>query len=180
MAAKRWQESEVLQSQTLSRQRVVLGDTHPDTLSSLNNLQYAYFQQKRYADAFPIAEEVLHRRAEVSGKDHPNTIGAMHNVATIYEALGDLDKAEQVELSALTSNRRVLGDRHPSTLTTWEAYARILEKKGRKREALVELQAILETVGDQVDRPYPQIRERIQKRRMALSDAAGDASGRKR
>ena len=50
---KRWEEFDRLSSDTLARQRRVLGDNHQDTLDSLANLQVSYFARGRYEEALP-------------------------------------------------------------------------------------------------------------------------------
>jgi hypothetical protein len=62
MIEVRWDEFERLASDVLARQRRVLGDAHADTLSSLNNLQYFYYQRGRFAEAEPLAVAVLEGR----------------------------------------------------------------------------------------------------------------------
>ena len=56
------------------RQRRVLGYAHADTLSSLNNLRYVYYNLGRYAEAEPLAVEVAEAKGRLHGDDHPETL----------------------------------------------------------------------------------------------------------
>jgi hypothetical protein len=48
--------------EVLLLQREILGDKHPDTISSMTYLVTTYFSQMRYADAERIEEEILRLR----------------------------------------------------------------------------------------------------------------------
>ncbi|MGH3156065.1 MAG: tetratricopeptide repeat protein, partial [Streptosporangiaceae bacterium] len=52
----------------------VLGDTHPDTLTSRSNLASAYQEAGRVAEAIPLFERTLADRERVLGDTHPDTL----------------------------------------------------------------------------------------------------------
>ena len=52
----------------------MLGQQHPNTLISMNNLAALYFIQGRYELAEPIFQKTLDLRREVSGQQHPYTL----------------------------------------------------------------------------------------------------------
>ena len=54
--------------------RSTLGETYPDTLSSLNNLAIAVAQQGNYAEAEKLHRECVDGTEKVLGKGHPNTV----------------------------------------------------------------------------------------------------------
>jgi len=54
--------------------REVLGDNHPDTLISMNNLAALYQSQGKYDEAEPLYVECLKLRREVLGDNHPDTL----------------------------------------------------------------------------------------------------------
>jgi tetratricopeptide (TPR) repeat protein len=51
-----------------------LGDTHPDTITSMNNLAGLYKSQGRYGEAEPLYTKALQLCEKVLGKEHPDTI----------------------------------------------------------------------------------------------------------
>jgi hypothetical protein len=55
----------------------VLGDDHPDTLTSRNNLASAYASAGRVAEATTLYEQVLTDRQRVLGDDHPDTLSTL-------------------------------------------------------------------------------------------------------
>ena len=73
----------------LDKRKIVLGDTHPDTLTSLNNLAILYYKaglngaQGRYEKAEPLYLECLDKRKAVLGETHPDTLTTQKNLAKL-------------------------------------------------------------------------------------------------
>jgi len=67
--------------QALADRRRVLGDDHPDTPTSVNNLAYAYRAVGDLGRAVPLFEQALADRRRVLGDDHPQTKIARENLA---------------------------------------------------------------------------------------------------
>ncbi|MDT0479766.1 tetratricopeptide repeat protein [Streptomyces doebereineriae] len=94
----------------------VLGEDHPSTLSSRNNLACAYRSAGDLARAIPLFEQNLAHMVQVLGEDHPDTLGSRNNLAYAYESAGDLARAIPLYERTLTDMVRVLGEDHPDTL----------------------------------------------------------------
>ena len=62
-----------LDEDTLARRRRVLGDDHPDTLTSAYILAAKLSEQGDYQAARELTEDTLARRRRVLGDDHPDT-----------------------------------------------------------------------------------------------------------
>ena len=60
----------------------VLGDTHPDTLASRNNLASAYQDAGRLDEAIPLFERTLADSERVLGDTHPDTLASRNNLAS--------------------------------------------------------------------------------------------------
>ncbi|MFF1803929.1 tetratricopeptide repeat protein, partial [Streptomyces virginiae] len=71
----------------------VLGEDHPDTLTSRNNLASAYRAAGDLGRAIPLYEQTLTDRTRVLGTDHPSTLTSRNNLAGAYESAGDLGRA---------------------------------------------------------------------------------------
>jgi hypothetical protein len=54
----------------------VLGDEHPDTMTSASNLASLLSDQGKYTDAERINREVLGAKRRVLGEEHPNAKGS--------------------------------------------------------------------------------------------------------
>ena len=105
----------------------VLGEEHPDTLASMANLAYTYFQQGRWKEAEELELRVLEVRRRVLGEEHPDSLTSMVNLAITYWRQGRQKEAEQLTRQVLEKRNKVLGDNHPDTLATaaWLAHARL-------------------------------------------------------
>ena len=60
----------------LRRRKDVLGERHPETLSSLHNLAHIYVRHTRYADAFPLYDKAFTLRRELLGPRHPSMLAS--------------------------------------------------------------------------------------------------------
>jgi tetratricopeptide (TPR) repeat protein len=121
----------------------VLGDTHPDTLRSHNNLAAAYRDAGRLDEAIPLYERTLADSERVLGDTHPDTLTSRNNLATAYEAAGRLDEAIPLLESTLADSERVLGDTHPDTLRSRNNLASVYRAAGRLDEAIPLLESTL-------------------------------------
>jgi tetratricopeptide (TPR) repeat protein len=89
-----------LYERTLADREQVLGDTHPSTLTSRNNLALAYRAAGRLAEAIPLYERTLADREQVLGDTHPDTLSCRNNLALAYRAAGRLAEAEDLQKPA--------------------------------------------------------------------------------
>ena len=120
---------------TVEIRRVALGDEHPDTLQSMNNLSVLYLQQGEAVKAEPLLARLLEARRRVLGKDSPDTLISMNNLAAAYRIEGKYARAEPLLVSALAIKRRVLGEVHHSTATAWNALAALYRQEGKLAES---------------------------------------------
>ena len=87
--------------EVLTDQRRVLGDDHPDTLTSRATLAWLAARQGRNDEAEEVYRQVLADRTRVLGAHHPGT------------------EATRDELAQLTADRtKVPGAHHPGTEAT--------------------------------------------------------------
>ena len=87
----------------------MLGQEHPDTLLSANNLAGLFQDQGRLAEAEPLFKRALEARERVLGKEHPETLLGVNNLAALFQAQGRLAEAEPLYKRALEARERVLG-----------------------------------------------------------------------
>ncbi|MFF8787997.1 FxSxx-COOH system tetratricopeptide repeat protein [Streptomyces sp. NPDC015125] len=114
----------------------VLGEGHPDTLTSRNNLAYAYDAAGDLERAIPLHEQNLADRLRVLGEDHPDTLTSRNNLAGAYESAGDLERAIPLHEQNLTDSLRVLGEDHPDTLSSRNNLAGAFEAAGDPGRAI--------------------------------------------
>ena len=131
----RYAEAEPLYLQALDICRSKLGNTHPDTATSLNNLAELYRSQGRYADVEPLYLQALDIWRSQLGETHPNTAGSLNNLAALYRSQGRYENAEPLFLQALDIRRSQLGETHPDTATSLNNLAELYRSQGRYADA---------------------------------------------
>ncbi|WP_326725366.1 tetratricopeptide repeat protein [Streptomyces sp. NBC_00243] len=105
-----------LREAILAQHEQALGDTHPDTLQSRNNLANSYCAAGDLRRAIPMLEATLTQYEQILGHTHPDTLTSRNNLASSYYAAGDLRRAIPLMEATLTQYEQVLGHTHPSTL----------------------------------------------------------------
>ncbi|CAE6476928.1 unnamed protein product [Rhizoctonia solani] len=128
-------KAEQLQVQVLDAHKRILGEEHPDTLCSMNNLASTYSDLGRYDEAEQLQVQVLDTRKRILGEEHPDTLCSMNNLASTYSHMGQYDKAEQLQVQVLDAHKRILGEEHPVTLRSVNNLAATYSHLGRYDKA---------------------------------------------
>ncbi|KAF2008245.1 hypothetical protein BU24DRAFT_210045, partial [Aaosphaeria arxii CBS 175.79] len=79
-----YNEAEQLFVQVVELAKRVLGEEHPNTLTSMANLALIYTYQGRWKEAEELNMQVIELRKRVSGEEHPETLTIMANLASNY------------------------------------------------------------------------------------------------
>jgi tetratricopeptide (TPR) repeat protein len=101
----------------------VLGDEHPDTAMSYQNLASNQDAQGQYAEAEKGLHKALAIRRKVLGEEHPDTAQSYNDLAYIQYAQGQYAEAEEGYRTALAIYRKVLGEEHLHTATSYNNLA---------------------------------------------------------
>jgi len=141
-------EAEGLLQGAVDERRRLLGDEHPDTLTSFNDLGFLFWQQARYDEAETILSAALETARDVLGEDdpverqrrtlgeeHPSFLGTASNLAGVHIRQGNYALAEQLLSDVLEIESRTLGDDHPGTLATRTNLAIAYKELGRLDES---------------------------------------------
>ena len=115
--------------EVIARERL-LGEEHPDTLSSKANLAKALYGLGDLEAARALNEQTLDTQRRVLGDEHPETLSSMSNLALTFRALGDLAGSRALNQQALDIRRRVFGEEHPDTLLSMNNLAVTLHALG--------------------------------------------------
>jgi serine/threonine protein kinase/tetratricopeptide (TPR) repeat protein len=132
-----------LGEQSLETRRRLLGDDHPDTLSSMHAAAGYLTQVGRTEDAVALAEEAFEGRRRVLGAEHPLTLLSQSRVGMQLREK-DPEKAERL-LREAAEGLRPNVDEHPHALiVALENLSFLLVDDGRVNEAE---ELVLETIG---------------------------------
>merc|ERR1711937_1003590 len=97
------QEAEPLHQQSLTIQKKVLGEEHPDVAASLNNLANLLQRMGKLQEAEPLYKESLAIFKKVLWSEHPLVVMSLFNVAMLLQAMGKLQEALSMMQEALAS-----------------------------------------------------------------------------
>ncbi|UCD76846.1 MAG: serine/threonine protein kinase, partial [Phycisphaerales bacterium] len=109
----------------------LLGESHPDTLSSHRSLALLYSNQGRLDEAAELSETTYQRRIATLGKEHPDTLQSQNDLALVYFRQGRYDETETLWSETLQLRRRLLGDEHVDTLLSMSNLAWLYTQTGK-------------------------------------------------
>ena len=135
--------AQIFYEQGAKDQARVLGEDHPDTLTTRHNLAYCYQEAGRTDEAIALHEQLLPDRIRVLGEDHPDTLITRNQLANVYRFAGRLDEAIDLYENLVSDRIRVLGEDHPQTLWTRCDLAEAYKDAGRTDEAKELYKALL-------------------------------------
>ena len=96
----------------------LLGEDHPDTLTSMNNLAATYWALGRTNEAAALHEKVLESRKRTLGEEHPDTLTSIYNLALTYWDLSRRNEAIELFEQELNLCHQIYGAEHDETLTS--------------------------------------------------------------
>ncbi len=140
----------------LDTRRRVLGDDHPDTLSSINKMGFLTEEQGKPAEAERYYRQALEGRRRVLGADHRDTLVSICSMGTILQSQGKVAEAEPYYREALEGRRRVLGDDHRDALASIGNMGFLLQSQGRLAEAEPYYRAAMEGFRRVLGERHPQ------------------------
>jgi CHAT domain-containing protein/tetratricopeptide (TPR) repeat protein len=114
----------------------ILGEKHPNTLTSMSHLASVYIELGRLSEALPWAEKCYDFRKELLGEKHPSTLLCLNNLAITYQRLGSLPDALFLYEKGHPLTEEVFGEKHPHTLQIMNNLATIYQDLGHLSKAL--------------------------------------------
>lgn len=130
-----WKDAERFWEQAAEIQSALLGEEHPDTLTSLNGLAMIYRDQRRWKAAEALDLRVMEMRRRVLGEEHPDTLASVISLTAVLIRQERWKEAEALGVQAIEMTKRVLGEEHPGTLTSLSSQATIYLNQQRLKEA---------------------------------------------
>ena len=107
-----------------------LGNEHPDTLTSLNDLANLLTDKRDYKGAEALYRRALELRERVLGSEHPDTLITVNNLGNLLAKFKiSRDEAEALYRRALEGREKVLGLEHPDTLKSMNNLSIMLRSK---------------------------------------------------
>jgi tetratricopeptide (TPR) repeat protein len=152
----RLKDAQEIQENVLEVRRRTLGEGHPDTLWSMDNLASTYQKQGgRLKEVKELREKVLEVTRRTLGEEHPDTLCAVQNLAsTLLEQGGRLTEVQELEEKVLEVRRHTLGEEHSDTLHSMQRLA-ITYGKIRSTQVQELNEKLLEVRGSTLGEEHP-------------------------
>jgi hypothetical protein len=131
LARGRYREAQPLLEKVLAIHRKVLGEEHPDTAQSINNVASTLNSQGKYAAAAEGHRKALAIRRKVLGDENPHTATSYDNLGFSLNGQGLYAAAEESLRKALDIYRKVLGEEHSDTATSYDNLSGNLHAQGK-------------------------------------------------
>ena len=131
----RLNEAEVLITEVMETHKTILGEEHPDTLISMNDLADLLRSQGKYDEAEPIYRQTILLLEKALGKVHPATLTSMNSLAALLASQGKYDEAEPIYRQTLQLQEKALGKEHPHMLSSMINLTDLLQHQGKYTKA---------------------------------------------
>jgi tetratricopeptide (TPR) repeat protein len=122
--------------QVFDGRRRLLGDGHPDTITTMANLGAVYLNEGKTKEAEKIYAQLVTTGRQVLGAEHPYTLTFMSNLATAYRSEKDYAKAEELYKEVLDARRRTSGENHPDAFMTMTQLGGVYRREGKYEQAV--------------------------------------------
>ncbi len=137
------QESFTVFQRALNLRREKLGEDHPTTLDSMNNLAMAYHDAGRLDMAIPVLATTLEKRRILLGADHRDTIETTNDLAVAFWQAGQPAKAIPLYEATLVKVRATLGEDHTDTFNIMDNLAVAYAAAGFPEKAIPQHEAAI-------------------------------------
>ncbi|MEM9645787.1 MAG: tetratricopeptide repeat protein [Planctomycetota bacterium] len=113
-----------------------LGNDHPDTLKTLNNLGLCFMRQGNSEKAEPLFRRTLKLRRVKLGESHEQTLATMNNLAQLLFATARPDESGELMLAAYEIQRHEFGMENKQTLIMASNLASMMLDSGKTDDAI--------------------------------------------
>ncbi|KAI1745736.1 kinesin light chain 1 [Xylaria scruposa] len=131
----KYDTAEQIHRETLELRHQVLGEDHPDTLTSFERLARTLRKRGKLEDAKEMQDKTLALSRKILGPNHPITLQTLNDVASTLQRQGKYEEAEHLHRETLSMATAVLGEEHPTTLESTRNVAYTLRKQGKYDKA---------------------------------------------
>jgi len=129
--------------EVLAIRRRILGDNHPDTLSSLHNMGILLYREAKYDDAEVHFLQALEGRRDRLGDKHRDTLASITAMGHVLKAQKKLNEAGEYYREAIETSKDVRGNDDKDTLRAMNNMGAFLKAQGKDDESeLYYLQAL--------------------------------------
>ena len=139
--------------------RKLLGENHPDTISSMENEVFRSLM--RPDECEKRLRQTLAMWRSVVGEEHPNTLASMDHLAEIFKTQGKIKESIDMHQQAYSLRKLHLGEEHPDTLQSMSNLAWVINNEGKFELAEEIQQRALKLTEINLGREHPEMLKRL-------------------
>ena len=128
-------EAQANLERALDLRRRVLGNSHLETLRTMNRLGFVFAKSGQFPKADQLLREAVASGRRTLGPEHPQTLACMLNLASNLMNQGKYSESEALFKQVVEADRRVLGEDNRNTLTTMGNLAILYMRETKYAEA---------------------------------------------
>jgi len=151
----RYEKSLEAYGSALGLYRKLLGEEHPSTAMTVNNMANVYSSQGRYDLALEAYGSALEVQIKTLGEGHPNVALTLGGMANVYGCQGRHEEALEAYQRVLEVLHKTLGEEHPDTASTLNNMGIVYAGQGRHEEALEVQSKALEVQSKALGEEHP-------------------------
>ena len=133
---KEYAKAEKMHRETLRLYKKVLGEEHPNTLTSMSHVAAALSDQGEYVEAEKMHRETLRLYKKVLGDEHPHTLMSMYSLAHLLGMQLRFNDSRSLYEQVNAAYDTVLGEDHPTTRACYQHYLKMLASQEQDRISL--------------------------------------------
>ena len=144
----------------LELRRKTLGEQHPDTLETLQDLGHALSEDGNYPEAERYIVQAIRMRSAAVGEHHPATLNAKEILANLRVRQSKYSDARALLTEIFEARRKQLGASHPETLAAESQLALVIRFDGDLQEARALQLKVFEARRKQLGEDHPDTLDR--------------------
>jgi tetratricopeptide (TPR) repeat protein len=168
----RWKKAEELFTQVIQTRKRVLGEEHPDTLTSMADLASTLWSQGRWKEGEELEARVMEMRKRVLGEEHIDTLTSMGNLASMYRDQERGEEAEEMKVQLIKTSSKMLASKLDIVANLALTYRnegqqkeaeeleeQLMETKDRMQDMMANLASMLRNEGRLEEAEEPEVKE---------------------
>lgn len=113
-----------------------LGETHPKTLLSLNNLSVSYNNLGNYFKGFQLSKKCYEIKKDILVEEHQDVLFQLKNLASSYMNIGQYEKARELFEKCYQSYKKIFSQSHSKTMSCLASLAEVYGECGNVKKQL--------------------------------------------
>lgn len=125
-----------LAKKNYSQKKISLGENHPNTLKSLDDMGNMLKAQGKYEESLSFHRKCYDKRLRILGDSHVDTLISLNNIGILLESQGEFEESLKIHEKCYAKRKIILGEKHPLTIESQDDIGSALESLGRYEEAI--------------------------------------------